>query len=207
MQVAQPKTISYRGNSVTTGIFKKPTKGPLLLKTLNLEGDGQADLRVHGGHDKALYVYSADAYDPWRKLRPKDSFPFGAMGENLTLDELAEHSLFVGDTYSVGDAIVQVTQPREPCLKLAIKFDDPKILKDFMLVNRPGAYFRVLKEGLIDVGHEFKLIQREAVLLSIKEFFDSTSSGWTNAARIREILTLAPLPSNWRKRLERAVAP
>lgn len=176
IQVGKPKTIQYQGKPVTTGIFKDPVSGPVMLRTLNLDGDGQADLRVHGGIDKALYAYSYDVYAQWKTLRPQDSFSFGAMGENLSIDSMAEDTISIGDTYKLGDAIVQVTQPRFPCQKLAIKFNDPSILKQFMKLARPGVYFRVLQEGFINVGDELQLIDQAKTRLSIIESFKQRGS-------------------------------
>jgi len=171
IQVGKPKTIEFNGKQITTGIFKDPVSSPVMLRTFNLDGDGQADLKVHGGRDKALYAYSSDAYLEWKKLRPQDEFPSGAIGENLTIDFLPEDQIYIGDTYEVGKAIVQVTQPRFPCYKLAAKFQDNEIRKQFMKINRSGVYYRVLQEGFVGVGDEMKLLNREKSTLSIAEVF------------------------------------
>lgn len=201
IQVGKPKTLTYRGQSVTTGIFKDPVPGPVMLRTLNLEGDGQADLKVHGGKDKALYAYSNDVYPLWRKTRPHDHFLAGAMGENLTMESLPEDSIFIGDTYQLGRAVVQVSEPRFPCYKLAIKFNDQKILDQFMKIGRPGVYFRVLEEGLIDLDDELRLKDREKVQLSIDELFKMTQKPF-DLARVREILKIQGLTEKWRRKLK-----
>lgn len=175
MQVGKPQEIEFQGKSILTGIFKDRVPGPLMLRTLNLQDDGQADLKVHGGRDKALYAYPADAYLEWKKLRPQDEFLGGAMGENLTIDFLPEDQIYMGDIYEVGEAVIQVTQPRFPCYKLAAKFKDVEILKQFMKINRPGVYYRVLKEGLLDVGNEMKLVSRENSSLTIAQVFSDKS--------------------------------
>lgn len=201
IQVGKPKAIHYQGQTVTTGIFKDPVPGPVMLRMTNLDGDGQADLSVHGGIDKALYAYSCDAYSEWKTLRPQDSFSFGAMGENLTLDVLPEDAIFIGDVFQVGAAQVQVSQPRFPCSKLGVMYKDPAILKQFMNINRPGVYFRVLKEGLIDVGDEFKLISSETVRFSVIEMF-LLKQNVPSPDRILEILQLTSLPEKWKKDLK-----
>lgn len=205
IQVGLPKTIQHHGRAVTTGIFKLPVHGPVLLKTLNLEGDGQADLRVHGGRDKALYAYSYDVYPNWIKTRPSNDFPFGALGENLTVDELPEDQIFIGDIFELGEAIIQVAQPRMPCQKLAIKFDDPSILKQFMSIGRPGVYYRVLKEGIIRAGDSFKLIEQERVLASVLELFNLSQHGSDSLERLREILRIKSLEDGWRRRIEKSL--
>lgn len=197
-----PKTVSYRGKSITTGIFKEPVPGPLFLRTTNLDGDGQADLKVHGGPDKALYAYAFDAYSHWKQLRPKDTFSYGAMGENLTCDSLDEDTIYVGDTYECGGAIIQACQPRFPCYKLAMKFDDVNILKEFNKVNRPGVYFRVLKEGQIHTGDTFKLIDQENVKLSILEIYSFSQKPIEDESRIEDFLKIKSLTPQWRAKFE-----
>ena len=132
IQTGLPRVLRFRGREISTGIFKKPVPGPIFVGTLNLDGDGQADLTVHGGRDKAVYAYSSDAYSGWSDIRPHDAFEGGAMGENLTVDHLPEDRLHIGDTFKIGGAVLQVTQPRLPCYKLAAKFNDPQIIRQFI---------------------------------------------------------------------------
>jgi len=199
IQVGLPKDVTYRQTTVSTGIFKDPVKGPVYCGKLNLVGDGQADLRVHGGPDKAVYAFSFDAYPWWQQRRPNDVFSYGAFSENLTVDSMPEDQVYIGDTFEVGKAVLQVAQPRFPCFKLGIKFGDPTILKTFMQSERPGVYFRVIQEGALDYGDEFKLIHREKVLLSIKELF-LMKLATLSRDRLEEIATLDSLPSNFRNK-------
>lgn len=171
IQTGLPKKVIFNGKEVETGIFKSPVQGPIKVNFLNLEGDGQADLTVHGGKDKAVYAYSFDTYDWWKKARPNDVIDYGAMGENLTFDLIQEDSIFIGDTFELGSCVLQVAQPRFPCFKLGVMYKDMGIIKTFMQYARPGVYFRVLQEGHIDAGQKLKLIDREKTLLSIKELF------------------------------------
>jgi len=173
IQVGMPKEITFRGKKIVTGIFKQPVKGTVRVRTFNLDGDKQADLKVHGGRDKAVYAYSLDAYPWWKKARPDDVFEYGAFGENLCVDELPEDKTYIGDTFEVGTTILQISEPRFPCYKLGAKFGDPKILKTFMQSKRPGSYLRVLQEGTIKAGQKFKLISREKKLVSVLEVFES----------------------------------
>jgi len=202
IQVGVPRTFQYGGQNVVTSIFKKQVPGPVRLRTLNLEGDTQSDLKVHGGRDKAVYAYSYDAYDWWKRTRPNDTFESGAMGENLSVDQMPEDQLFIGDTFEIGEAVVQITQPRFPCYKLGMKFNDPAILKQFMKLERPGIYFRVLKEGEIDVQQEFELIDQEAVRISVHELFTINRTAPADPSRIREILKLKSLNEQWREEFE-----
>lgn len=201
IQVGKPKTILFRGKEITTSIFKEPISSPLMLRALNIDGDEQADLRVHGGQDKALYAYPHDAYPAWRALRPHDDFEFGAMGENLSVESLPEDQICLGDTFKLGDSTIQVTQPRFPCYKLSAKFNDPGILKQFMGLNRPGIYFRVLKEGMIDRGESLTLIAQESVRVPVLELFKLEHSS-ADALRLREILRIKSLTESWRIKIE-----
>ncbi len=201
IQVGQPKELIFNGKTITTSIFKEPVKGPLRIDQLNIEGDRQADLRVHGGIDKAIYAYSYEAYNWWKKTRP-DTYSFGAFGENLTIDEFSEKEICIGDSFQVGEAILQVAQPRMPCYKLAVKFNDPSILKAFMKSGRPGIYFRVLKEGMVDAGDELIPLTREKARLSIYELFTLGADSTLSKERIREILSIESLIADYREQFE-----
>jgi MOSC domain-containing protein YiiM len=205
IQVGLPKTVLFRGKRIDTGIFKSPVSGPVYVRATNLDGDRQADLSVHGGSDKAVYAYSMDAYPWWRVERPQDRFDFGAFGENLSIDALPEDRLFIGDTFEVGEAVIQITQPRFPCYKLGVKFNDPAILKSFMESQRPGVYFRVLKEGAIRAGQELTLLSRESVLLSVAELFTLQHSQPIDLARVKSYLRIASLPDAYKAHFQAIV--
>jgi MOSC domain-containing protein YiiM len=203
-----PRAAEFRGTTVSTGIFKSPVKGPVHLGFTNLEGDGQADLRVHGGLEKALYAYDHGTYSEWEKIRPGETFEYGAFGENLCVDTLPESSIYVGDTYQVGSAKVQACQPRFPCQKLAIKFQDLAILKQFNTLGRPGVYYRVIEEGTLAAGDSFKLLSQEKIRVSIQELFEMSSpDNDEERARVREILSVRSIPDTWRKKLHGWVNP
>lgn len=202
IQVGKPQTLTYNGQDIVTGITKKPVNGPLILRTFNLEGDGQADLNVHGGRDKALYAYAGDVYPEWKKLRPQDSFLGGAMGENLTLDTLPEDKIYIGDTFELGEAVVQVTEPRFPCYKLAALYNDAAILKQFMKIGRPGVYFSVLREGMFNTGDALKLLSRESVLLSIKELFILSNTKNIAPDRALELQSVQGLSQRWKEKIK-----
>lgn len=205
IQTGQTRTITYRGKEMQTGIFKTPVDGPVFAGTLHLEGDHISDLSVHGGKDKAIYAYSVDAYEAWRQLRPSDSFPPGAMGENLAVDHLREDEICIGDTFEVGEAVLQAVQPRLPCSKLAAKFNDPSIIRQFMKLERPGIYFRVLKEGNVEGGAVMKRIGREDIRVSIVELFWLNSRTAINLPRLKEMLRLKSLNDWWRSEIANVI--
>ena len=140
VNVALPRLVAWKGQTFTTGIFKEPIQGPVMMRTLDLDGDRQADLSVHGGPYKAVYAYPVEHYSFWRTELPEIDLKWGAFGENLTTEGLDESSTHIGDRFRIGAATVMVTQPRVPCFKLAAKFQRDDILKRF-LVERP---FRLL---------------------------------------------------------------
>src|SRR5215475_11619337 len=143
VNVGLPRTVQWKGKSVSTGIFKAPVSGRVPLRSLNFDGDRQADLSVHGGPDKAVYVYPREHYDYWREELPEVEAPWGMFGENLTVEGMSEEAISIGDRFRVGSAEVIVTQPRMPCYKLALKFGRDDILKRFLESERTGFYLRV----------------------------------------------------------------
>jgi MOSC domain-containing protein YiiM len=153
--------VGFQGRLVTTGIFKEPVEGRVRLRRLNLDGDKQADLKVHGGPDKAVYAYSSEHYDYWRKRFPDMPLPWGMFGENLTTKGLLEDEVNVGDAFRIGTSEVVVTQPRMPCYKLGVKFGRMDIVREFMNSKLTGIYFRVLKEGEVGVGDSIDPISRD----------------------------------------------
>ncbi len=145
LNVGLPREIEWRGQSVRTSIFKTPIDRRLRVTTLNLEGDEQSDLSVHGGVDKAVYAYPFEHYGFWRRELPEVDFPWGAFGENLTIEGLLEEDVRIGDLLRVGSAEFVVTQPRMPCFKLGIRFGRPDMVKRFLRSGRTGFYFAVLR--------------------------------------------------------------
>src|SRR5450631_1442537 len=160
LNVARPRLIVYQGNTINTGIFKEPVSGPVQLRTLNLDGDRQADLTVHGGPNKAVYGYPSEHYPFWREELPGVNLPWGMFGENFTTTGLSEDYLHIGDRFQIGSSIVMVRQPRIPCYKLAAKFQRDDILERFLLSGRSGFYFSVEQEGSVESGDAFKLLER-----------------------------------------------
>jgi MOSC domain-containing protein YiiM len=149
--------VRYRGQLVSTAIFKEPVKGPVRVGLLGLEGDGQADLRVHGGVEKAVYAYPAEHYEAWSRELGRELMP-GTFGENLTVTGLTEGVVRAGDRYRAGTAVLEVTQPRFPCFKLGIRMNDMLFLKRFLESGRSGFYLRVVEEGVVAAGDAFELV-------------------------------------------------
>ena len=169
VNVGLPREVIFKGEVVTTGIFKQPVKGRVKLRTLNLDGDRQADLTVHGGIDKAVYAYPAEHYGYWQHELPGTTFSWGMFGENFTTEGLFEDAVNIGDLFQIGSSEVIATQPRMPCYKLGVKFRRTDMIKKFLKSRRPGVYFKVLREGEVGAGDEIKLIGKDKNNVTIKD--------------------------------------
>lgn len=169
VQVGRPRRVRWRGKTVTTGIYKEPVAGRIMLRRFNLDGDQQADLTVHGGRDKAVYVYPSEHYSVWRTELPGTDLPYGIFGENFTTEGLDESSVYIGDRFTIGDAVVEVTQPRLPCYKLGIRFGRPDMPKRFHASGRCGFYLAVLQEGEVGAGDVWNCIARDDRAVSVIE--------------------------------------
>lgn len=198
LNVGLPRTVYFRGQAVTTGIFKEPVKERIKLRRLNLYGDRQADLTVHGGPDKALYAYPAEHYEYWKKRLPNMKLPWGMFGENLTTEGLLEDQVNIGDKFRIGSSEVVATQPRMPCYKLGVKFGRMDIVRQFMESKLTGIYFRVLKEGDMGAGDEVELISRDENNVTIKDIVQLVSSEGDEAT-IRRAVHIKALPEAWRQ--------
>lgn len=159
--VGLPREVDWKGKSVTTGIFKQPVSGRVMVRSLNLDGDQQADLTVHGGVEKAIYAYPMEHYAYWQQELPDEALPWGAFGENLTVEGLLETTVNIGDRFRIGNTKVMVTQPRFPCFKLNLKFGRDDMVKRFLSSRLSGIYFSVLQEGEIGAGDAIKLVERD----------------------------------------------
>jgi MOSC domain-containing protein YiiM len=192
----------WHGQTVTTGIYKEPVGGRVALRTLNLDGDRQADLTVHGGKDKAVYCYPIEHYAYWKKELPGRELPLGMFGENFTTDGLLEDSVHLGDRFSVGSAEVVVTQPRMPCYKLGIRFGSDDMVKRFLASGRSGFYVAVRREGEVGAGDELELISPDenAVPVSaITHLYIAKRYGDDDVALLRRALRVAALPESWKE--------
>jgi MOSC domain-containing protein YiiM len=169
VQVGRPRTVRWHGRSVSTGIYKEPVAGRIMLRRFNLDGDEQADLTVHGGRDKAVYVYPSEHYPRWQAEFPDLPLPYGMFGENFTTEGLDEQSVRIGDQFRIGEAVVEVTQPRLPCYKLGIRFGRPDMPKRFHASGRCGLYLAVLHEGEVGAGDPWERIAQGDRQVSVIE--------------------------------------
>lgn len=169
--IAQPKTVSWKNREVTTGIYKDPVNEPVFLDSTDVKKDHVMDRHVHGGIYKACYFYSADYYDYWKNKYPRLNWQYGMFGENITVEGLDEKTIHIGDIYKVGEAVIQVTQPRQPCFKLGIKFNDPGVLKAFIKFKHPGFYVKVLEPGFVQNGNILKMVTIKTDAISVSELF------------------------------------
>jgi len=198
VNVGLPRVVISSGDPVSTGIFKEPVAGRVTLRTLNLEGDRQADLAVHGGPSKAVYAYPSEHYEYWRDELPEVKLPWGMFGENFTTAGLSESELNVGDKFRVGSAVVMVTEPRMPCYKLGIKFGRSDIVKRFLASERTGFYFAVLQEGEVGMGDPMELIERSKDSLKISDVTALYTHEKHNTGLLRRAIEVETLPDSWK---------
>lgn len=205
INIGIPREIIHDGRAIMTGIFKVPVTGAVLLRRLNLDGDGQADLRVHGGLDKAVYAYPFEHYAFWARELGRDGFPYGQFGENFTVEGLLEETVNIGDVFRIGEACVQVTQPRSPCFKLGIRLGDENFPARFAVANRTGFYLRVLAEGRVTAGDVIARIEHAPGSMSVREVFRLRHVGGTRVEYERAA-RLPVLSPSWRAAFEKQLA-
>ena len=198
VNVGLPRVVMSNGDPVSTGIFKEPVAGRVMLRTLNLDGDRQADLSVHGGPTKAVYAYPSEHYDYWKHELPEMKLPWGMFGENFTSAGLFESELSIGDKFRVGSAIVMVTEPRMPCYKLGIKFRRSDIVKRFLASERTGFYFAVLQEGEIGVGDSIELIEASKHNVKVSDITLLYTREKHNVGLLRRAMEVEALAESWK---------
>lgn len=210
VNIGLPRVVMNNGEPISTGIFKEPVAGRVMLRTLNLDGDRQADLSVHGGPSKAVYAYPSENYEYWKREFPEMKLPWGMFGENFTTAGLFEVELKIGDKFEVGSAVVMVTEPRLPCYKLGIKFSRADIVKRFLASERTGFYFAVLKEGEVGAGDRIELIERTQRSVSVNQIVQLYTREKHNTGLLRHAIATEALPESWKKyfqhRLEKLAA-
>ena len=198
VNVGLPRKVTWQGKVVTTGIFKEPVNAPVMMRTLNLEGDQQADLTVHGGVNKAVYAYPSEHYGYWRTELPGVDLRWGMFGENFTTEGLLEEATYIGDRFGIGETEVMVTGPRMPCYKLGIKFGRPDIIKRFLASRRTGFYFAVVREGMVGAGDAIKLIGQEQQDISVADITRLYAFEKDDLKSLRRAIEVEALPENWR---------
>ena len=198
VNVGFPRSVTWKGKTVRTGIFKSPVDSRLWMRALNIDGDRQADLRVHGGRSKAVYVYPSEHYAYWRDELPGVELPWGMFGENLTTLGLLEGDVNIGDRFRVGSAEVMVTEPRMPCYKLGVKFGRDDIIKRFLASRRTGFYLAVLVEGEVGAGDPIEPIGRDAHGVTVRDITELYANQRRDDALLRRAVRVEALPESWR---------
>jgi MOSC domain-containing protein YiiM len=198
LNVGLPRQVNFRGEVVNTGIFKEPIQRRVKLRKLNLDGDKQADLIVHGGIDKAVYSYAKEHYEFWRKDLQDMSLLWGMFGENFTTEGLFEESVNIGDKFQIGTARLIATQPRMPCYKLGVKFGRMDIIKRFLASGLTGIYFKVLQEGEVGAGDEIKLINRDQNNVTVRDIVRLYTVDREDMQTMERAIKVKDLPNGWR---------
>jgi MOSC domain-containing protein YiiM len=206
VNVGQPRPIEWAGKEVLTSIHKQPVEGRRAVRTLNIDGDKQSDLTVHGGADKAVYAYPSEHYPFWRGELPGVEFPWGAFGENLTTEGIDEEDLSIGDVLRVGSVDVMVTQPRIPCFKLVARLGVANMVKRFLASRRSGFYFSVLREGEVGAGDSIEILERATERMSVKELTDLYVAKPPTIETLERALALRGLAPVWRDQISSGLA-
>jgi MOSC domain-containing protein YiiM len=199
INVGLPREIKWRGKTVTTSIFKAPVSGSVLVKQLNIVGDQQSDLTVHGGPDKAVYAYPSEHYAFWRGELPGLKLSWGAFGENFTTEGLFEDTIHIGDRLRIGSAEFTVTQPRMPCFKLGIRFYRPDMIKRFLLSGRTGFYLSVSQEGEVTAGDSVTVTRRDKAEITVADIVRLHAADGADQDLLRRASQLPALPDGWRE--------
>jgi MOSC domain-containing protein YiiM len=206
VNVGMPRQVPWKRRTITTGIFKEPVSGPVMLRTLNLEGDKQADLSVHGGADKAVYAYPVEHYEYWRGEFPDMQLNWGMFGENFTVQGLREEEVNIGDRFRIGDDVVMVSEPRLPCFKLAVKFGRDDIVKRFLASRRTGFYLRVIQEGLVKAGDAIERLSRDAHQITVTDITRVYTFEKDDVATLSRAVQVEALSGAWRDYFGRQLA-
>lgn len=201
VNVGLPREVVWKSMKVRTGIFKEPVSDPVMIDTLNLAGDKQADLTVHGGIEKAVYGYPAEHYEYWKKELPEVTFLWGNFGENLTTEGLLEHTLCIGDVLRVGAAVLMVTQPRMPCYKLAIRFGRDDMIQRFLASGRSGFYFSVIEQGHVQAGSKVEVLSRDGNAVTVADITRLYLGRTRDAGLIQRATNASALPHSWKAEL------
>jgi MOSC domain-containing protein YiiM len=199
VNVGLPREVFWKGRTIRTGIFKEPVAGSVAIRRLNLEGDQQADLKVHGGIDMAVYIYPADYYAFWREQFPEMELPWGMFGENLTIWGVRDDTIHIGDHLQVGSAQLVVRSPRMPCYKLGMKFGRDDVLKILFQSGYSGFYCAVLQEGEVAAGDPVTLLRRDEHAVSVRDIVHLQGEGRYDFDLLRRAVAVDALSPSWRE--------
>jgi MOSC domain-containing protein YiiM len=206
VQVGRSRNAQWRGKPVSTGIYKEPVAGRIMVRRFNLDGDQQADLTVHGGPDKAVYVYPVEHYVTWAQELERSSFSFGQFGENFTVEGMLEETVCLGDIFRIGDALFEVTQPRVPCYKLGIKMGSMQFPKRFLSSGRTGHYMRVLEEGEVGAGDSIAPIKTDPERMTIRQAVRLAFFEQEDVVMLNKALRIRALSQEWRNMFQEQLA-
>lgn len=201
--IGKPQLIEWRGQQIETGIYKYPVDEAIFLGSEDVVADHVIDRRYHGGVDKACYLYSADHYSFWKNKYPEVDFNWGMFGENITMSGLNESQIHIGDRFQLGEAVVQVSQPRQPCFKLGVRFNDQKVVSDFWELPYPGIYLRIIKQGNVKNGDEMILLDRNIESLTVSQVFSIFSGNRENMELIDKALKEDFLAASCRRDIDK----
>jgi MOSC domain-containing protein YiiM len=202
LNVGRPQEIMWNGRPVRTSIFKEAVADARQVSFLNIEGDEQSDLRVHGGANKAVYAYDVSHYQHWKKALARSDWRWGMFGENLTTDELPDDAVKIGDVYQIGSVHLQAVQPRFPCTKLNVRFGLPDMMERFINEKRNGIYFKVLQQGALKAGDQISLLQPSAFAVTVQQYVNCYYAKGKDKALVDTILSIPFLPESQRGAFE-----
>ncbi|OBG99880.1 MULTISPECIES: MOSC and FAD-binding oxidoreductase domain-containing protein [unclassified Mycobacterium] len=199
VNVGMPKDVRWRGKTVHTGIWKTPVEGPVMVRRLNLDGDGQGDLGGHGGEQRAVMVYQVESYDFWRTYLGRDDLEPGHFGENFTIAGLTDDEVCIGDRYRIGQAEFEVTQPRVTCFRVGMRLNEPRMPNLFVSQHRPGFYFRVISEGTVCAGDDIVRTRRGRHELSVADVDALLYLPNRNAEQLHKVVDVPALSPGWQQ--------
>ena len=202
VNVSEPRSVVHNDQVIQTSIFKEPVSGRVMMRKMNIDGDAQADLRNHGGVHKAAYAYPIENYEFWKKELNRDDFTYGQFGENLTVEGMTEDNAHVGDVFRIGGAVVQATQPRNPCYKLGIKMGSVEFVRTFLQSCRLGIYMRVLEEGEIGAGDAIERIKEDPERMTVREIARLRNIDTENMEGLKKALRIQALPPTLKQDFE-----
>ena len=203
VNVGLPRDVTWHGRVVRTSIWKDPVEGLVRVSSLNLEGDQQSDLSVHGGPDKAVYAYPSEHYEYWRRELPGTDLAWAAFGENFTTEGLLEPDIRIGDRIRVGSAEFLVTQPRMPCFKLGVRFGRDDMVKRFLRSGRTGFYLAVVREGEVATGNSLEIVRRDEHGVTVADIASLYARDRDNDDLLRRAVDVPALPEGWKEYLRK----
>src|SRR5690242_17136528 len=198
VNVGLPQDVAWHGRTVRTAVWKRPVDGPRMVRSLNIDGDGQGDLAGHGGEHRAVFVYQIESYRYWQRQLGRDDFSYGQFGENFTVSGLADDQVCIGDRYRIGEAVFEVTQPRVTCYRVGIRMDDARMPALLVSHHRPGFYLRVLREGAVQAGDEIVQVAAGAEAMTVTEVDALLYLPGHPRQRVRRALRIPALPDGWK---------